>query len=134
MPGVGIPCFPGGREGCICAPCSASAPCAAHLQDACLSPKVQGTELPEAAKGDLLDWVRNPYRGITSYSELKDPQRIHLHLGESAAGHREREGGAGRGGTTGWLWEDEITTALLLLHCAGNTRGDAVGTLSMVVT
>lgn len=72
---------------------AASAPCAAHLQDASLSPKVQGTELPEAAKGHLLDWVQNTYRGITSYSELKDPQRIHLHLGESAARHREGGGG-----------------------------------------
>ncbi|XP_019476844.2 endoglin [Meleagris gallopavo] len=72
-----------------CPQCSASitSPCQDLLirTDACLSPKVQGTELPEAAKGDLLDWVRNTYRGITSYSELKDPQRIHLHLGENSS-------------------------------------------------
>ncbi|XP_021269284.1 endoglin [Numida meleagris] len=70
-----------------CTQCSASitSPCQdldIHT-DASLSPKVQGTELPEAAKGDLLEWVRNTYGGITSYSELKDPQKIHLHLGKS---------------------------------------------------
>ncbi|XP_052523304.1 endoglin isoform X1 [Tympanuchus pallidicinctus] len=72
-----------------CPQCSASitSPCQDLLirTDASLSPKVQGTELPEAAKGHLLEWVQNTYRGITSYSELKDPQRIHLHLGENSS-------------------------------------------------
>ncbi|POI24617.1 hypothetical protein CIB84_011633, partial [Bambusicola thoracicus] len=53
--------------------------------DAYLSPKVQDTDLPEAAKGDLLKWVQNTYGGITSYSELKDPQRIQLHLGKNSS-------------------------------------------------
>ncbi|OXB69148.1 hypothetical protein ASZ78_009624 [Callipepla squamata] len=51
--------------------------------DAFLSPGVQSSELPVDTKGDLLDWVQKTYKGITSYSELKDPHRIHLHLGEN---------------------------------------------------
>lgn len=85
-------------------PRSASAPCAAHLQDASLRPKVQGKELPKDAKGHLLEWVQRTYGGITSYSELKDPQRIHLQLGESAAGHREGEGRGLAGGGGGHNW------------------------------
>lgn len=119
-------------------PRSASAPCAAHLQDASLRPKVQGKELPKDAKGHLLEWVQRTYGGITSYSELKDPQRIHLQLGESTAGHREGEGrglaGGGGGTQLGGTGGVQITAAVLLLHYAGNTRGDAAGTLSVVVT
>ncbi|XP_065593665.1 endoglin [Cyrtonyx montezumae] len=51
--------------------------------DASLSPRVQSRELPADTKEDLLDWVQKTYKGITSYSELKDPHRIHLHLGEN---------------------------------------------------
>lgn len=44
-------------------------------------------ELPAAAsKGQLLDWARGTYGGITSYSELRDPRAIHLRLGEGALG------------------------------------------------
>uniref|UniRef100_A0A8C9EH20 Endoglin n=1 Tax=Pavo cristatus TaxID=9049 RepID=A0A8C9EH20_PAVCR len=72
-----------------CPQCSASitSPCQNLLihTDACLSPKVKSMELPEAAKGDTLDWVQSTYGGITSYSKLKDPQRIHLHLGENSS-------------------------------------------------
>lgn len=57
-------------------------------------------ELPVAAsKGQLLDWARGTYGGITSYSELRDPRAIHLRLGEGALG--TGAGGEG-GGDTGW--------------------------------
>uniref|UniRef100_A0A8B9SHM8 Endoglin n=1 Tax=Anas platyrhynchos TaxID=8839 RepID=A0A8B9SHM8_ANAPL len=47
-------------------------------------PEVQQRELPAAAsKGQLLDWARGTYGGITSYSELWDPRAIHLRLGEA---------------------------------------------------
>ncbi|XP_066837122.1 endoglin isoform X1 [Anser cygnoides] len=58
------------------------------LTDATLSPgstTVPHRELPAAAsKGQLLDWARGTYGGITSYSELRDPRAIHLRLGEDA--------------------------------------------------
>ncbi|XP_040387974.1 endoglin isoform X2 [Cygnus olor] len=58
------------------------------LTDATLSPgstTVPHRELPAAAsKGQLLDWARGTYGGITSYSELWDPRAIHLRLGEDA--------------------------------------------------
>uniref|UniRef100_A0A8C0VS33 Endoglin n=1 Tax=Cyanistes caeruleus TaxID=156563 RepID=A0A8C0VS33_CYACU len=34
--------------------------------------------------GKLLTWVLDTYGGITSYSELQDPRRVQLHLGEDA--------------------------------------------------
>lgn len=71
-----------------CTQCLASItlPCQNLLihTDASLRPKVQGKELPKDAKGHLLEWVQRTYGGITSYSELKDPQRIHLQLGENS--------------------------------------------------
>ncbi|XP_032056412.1 endoglin [Aythya fuligula] len=75
-----------------CSRCSASitSPCPELLvlTDAFViqgSPTVQQRELPAAAsKGQLLDWARGTYGGITSYSELRDPRAIHLRLGEDA--------------------------------------------------
>lgn len=75
-----------------CSQCSASitSPCPELivLTDAFViqgSPEVQQRELPAAAsKGQLLDWARGTYGGITSYSELWDPRAIHLRLGEDA--------------------------------------------------
>ncbi|KAM9176254.1 LOW QUALITY PROTEIN: endoglin [Mergus octosetaceus] len=75
-----------------CSRCSASiaSPCPELLilTDASMSqgsPTVQQRELPAAAsKGQLLDWARGTYGGITSYSELRDPRAIHLRLGEDA--------------------------------------------------
>ncbi|XP_032933680.1 endoglin [Catharus ustulatus] len=32
----------------------------------------------------LLDWAQDVYQGITSYSELQDPHKVRLHLGEDA--------------------------------------------------
>ncbi|NWZ20031.1 EGLN protein, partial [Asarcornis scutulata] len=66
----------------------APAQAASRPQDAFViqgSPTVQQRELPAAAsKGQLLDWARGTYGGITSYSELRDPRTIHLRLGEDA--------------------------------------------------
>ncbi|XP_068011779.1 endoglin [Melanerpes formicivorus] len=43
-------------------------------------------ELPVAtSEGQLLAWARDTYRGITSYSELRDPRWVELHLGEDAS-------------------------------------------------
>lgn len=84
------------------------------------SPEVQQRELPAAAsKGQLLDWARGTYGGITSYSELWDPRAIHLRLGEGASG----TGGGGKGGHTGWHQGGEEGAAglsLLPAH-AGST-------------
>lgn len=59
-------------------------------QDAHLSPgtiEAQGPEPPVAAsEGQLLAWARDTYRGITSYSELRDPRWIQVRLGEGAWG------------------------------------------------
>ncbi|XP_010185792.1 PREDICTED: endoglin, partial [Mesitornis unicolor] len=42
-----------------------------------------GPDLPVAtSKGQLLAWAVGEYRGITSYSELRDPRWVQLHLGE----------------------------------------------------
>ncbi|NWR81177.1 EGLN protein, partial [Centropus unirufus] len=43
-----------------------------------------GTELLVANKGQLLAWAQDTYRGVTSYSELRDPRLIRLRLGEDA--------------------------------------------------
>ncbi|NWR99309.1 EGLN protein, partial [Motacilla alba] len=37
-----------------------------------------------SSEGQLLAWAQATYGGITSYSELQDPRRIQLHLGEDA--------------------------------------------------
>ncbi|NXF18105.1 EGLN protein, partial [Rhodinocichla rosea] len=42
-----------------------------------------------SSKGQLLAWALATYGGITSYSELQDPRRLQLHLGEDA--HRPPE-------------------------------------------
>ncbi|NXC03128.1 EGLN protein, partial [Orthonyx spaldingii] len=57
-------------------------------QDAQISPETirpPCRKLPMvSSKGELLAWTLDTYRGITSYSELQDPRRIQLHLGEDA--------------------------------------------------
>ncbi|NXK04519.1 EGLN protein, partial [Herpetotheres cachinnans] len=58
-------------------------------QDAHLSPGTTtalGVELPVAASEEkLLAWARDSYGGITSYSKLRDPRWVQLHLGEDAS-------------------------------------------------
>ncbi|NXB63644.1 EGLN protein, partial [Struthidea cinerea] len=58
------------------------------LWDAHLSPETIGAPNPEppmvSSEGQLLAWTLATYRGITSYSELQDPRRVQLHLGEDA--------------------------------------------------
>ncbi|NXY25484.1 EGLN protein, partial [Atrichornis clamosus] len=57
-------------------------------QDAHLSPGTIGAPNPEppivSTEGQLLAWALDTYGGITSYSELQDPRRVQLHLGEDA--------------------------------------------------
>ncbi|KAI6075944.1 endoglin [Aix galericulata] len=93
----------GGTRPCVRASVRpAPAQAASRPQDAFVSqgsPTVQQRELPAAAsKGQLLDWARGTYGGITSYSELRDPRAVHLRLGEGASG----TGAGGEGGRTGW--------------------------------
>ncbi|NWS88246.1 EGLN protein, partial [Toxostoma redivivum] len=57
-------------------------------QDAHLSPETIRAPNPEppivSSEGQLLAWALDTYGGITSYSELQDPRRVQLHLGEDA--------------------------------------------------
>ncbi|NXH57473.1 EGLN protein, partial [Rhabdornis inornatus] len=57
-------------------------------QDAHLSPETIRAPNPEppmaSSEGQLLAWALETYGGITSYSELQDPRRVQLHLGEDA--------------------------------------------------
>lgn len=39
-----------------------------------------------SSEAQLLAWALATYGGITSYSELQDPRRVQLHLGEGAWG------------------------------------------------
>ncbi|NWV59709.1 EGLN protein, partial [Malurus elegans] len=56
--------------------------------DAQLSPETIGAPNPEppvvSSEGQLLAWALSTYGGITSYSELRDPHRVQLRLGEDA--------------------------------------------------
>ncbi|NXT33002.1 EGLN protein, partial [Pelecanoides urinatrix] len=56
--------------------------------DAHLGPGTTATLGPEpptaTGEGQLLAWARDAYGGITSYSELRDPRWVQLHLGEDA--------------------------------------------------
>ncbi|NXR23668.1 EGLN protein, partial [Cinclus mexicanus] len=54
--------------------------------DAHLTPDSMRASNPELPmnSSDLLGWAITTYRGITSYSELQDPRRVQLHLGEDA--------------------------------------------------
>ncbi|NWT72584.1 EGLN protein, partial [Prunella himalayana] len=58
------------------------------LWDAQLSPESIRAPNPEpptvSSEEQLLAWALVTYRGITSYSELQDPRRVQLHLGEDA--------------------------------------------------
>ncbi|XP_068269987.1 endoglin [Nyctibius grandis] len=81
----------------LCARCSATvtSPCPDLLlrTDARLDPGTTvalGPEPPAATgEGQLLAWARGAYRGITSYSELRDPRWVQLRLGEDAGSPRE---------------------------------------------
>ncbi|NWX31794.1 EGLN protein, partial [Notiomystis cincta] len=57
-------------------------------QDAHLTLETLSASNPEppmvSSKGQLLAWALATYGGITSYSELQDPRRVQLHLGEDA--------------------------------------------------
>ncbi|NXE35293.1 EGLN protein, partial [Ptilorrhoa leucosticta] len=56
--------------------------------DAHLSPETIRAPNPEppmvSSEGQLLAWALATYGGITSYSNLHDPRRVQLHLGEDA--------------------------------------------------
>ncbi|XP_064027170.1 endoglin [Pogoniulus pusillus] len=77
----------------LCARCSAtvtsSCPDLIIHTDAHLDQEVTTAldpELPVAtSEGQLLVWAQDTYRGVTSYSELRDPLQIQLHLGEDAS-------------------------------------------------
>ncbi|XP_039575976.1 endoglin isoform X1 [Passer montanus] len=77
----------------LCTRCSATvtSPCSNLIvsTDAQLSPKstirAPNPEPPiVSSEGQLLAWALANYGGITSYSELQDPRRVQLHLGEDA--------------------------------------------------
>ncbi|NWY39831.1 EGLN protein, partial [Sylvia atricapilla] len=57
-------------------------------QDAHLSPETIRAPNPEppvvSSEKQLLTWALDEYKGITSYSELHDPRRVLLYLGEDA--------------------------------------------------
>ncbi|NXO18036.1 EGLN protein, partial [Oriolus oriolus] len=88
--------FPWGSRSAVlvllCARCSATitSPCSNLIihTDAHLSPETVGAPNPEpptvSSEGQLLAWALATYSGITSYSELQDPRRVQLHLGEDA--------------------------------------------------
>ncbi|XP_062361636.1 endoglin isoform X2 [Cinclus cinclus] len=74
----------------LCTFCSATitSPCSNLIihTDAHLTPDSMRASNPELPmnSSDLLGWAITTYRGITSYSELQDPHRVQLHLGEDA--------------------------------------------------
>ncbi|XP_066057090.1 endoglin isoform X2 [Chamaea fasciata] len=76
----------------LCARCSAAitSPCSnlTVRTDAHLIPgtsRAPNLEPPVvSSEGQLLAWALATYRGITSYSELQDPRRVQLYLGEDA--------------------------------------------------
>ncbi|KAL2298013.1 hypothetical protein Nmel_016974, partial [Mimus melanotis] len=76
----------------LCTRCSANitSPCSNLIirTDAHLSPETIRAPNPEppmvSSEGQLLAWALDTYGGITSYSELQDPRRVQLHLGEDA--------------------------------------------------
>ncbi|NWW49386.1 EGLN protein, partial [Pedionomus torquatus] len=77
------------REGCVLHP-QPWLRLLLALQDAQLSVGTTMTspELPTAVgEGQLLDWARGTYGGITSYSKLRDPRWVQLRLGEDANRH-----------------------------------------------
>ncbi|XP_068067515.1 endoglin [Anomalospiza imberbis] len=77
----------------LCTRCSATitSPCSNLIirTDAHLSPESIREPNPEppmvSSEGQLLAWALATYGGITSYSELQDPRRVQLHLGEDAS-------------------------------------------------
>ncbi|XP_042642882.1 endoglin [Tyto alba] len=77
----------------LCGRCSAiiTSPCPDLLihTDALLGPENTTSlslKLPMATdKGQLLAWAQDAYRGITSYSEVRDPRWIQLRLGEDTS-------------------------------------------------
>ncbi|XP_053818298.1 endoglin isoform X1 [Vidua chalybeata] len=77
----------------LCTHCSATitSPCSNLIirTDAHLSPESIRAPNPEppvvSSEGQLLAWALATYGGITSYSELQDPRRVQLHLGEDAS-------------------------------------------------
>ncbi|OWK59791.1 Endoglin [Lonchura striata] len=77
----------------LCTRCSATitSPCSNLIirTDAHLSPETIRAPNPEppmvSSEGQLLAWALDTYGGITSYSELQDPRRVQLHLGEDAS-------------------------------------------------
>ncbi|XP_051492249.1 endoglin [Apus apus] len=81
----------------LCAHCSATitSPCPDLLirTDAHLSlgtTVTQRSEPPAATStGQLLAWAQSTYGGITSYSELRDPRRVQLRLGEDTGSPRD---------------------------------------------
>ncbi|XP_014728629.1 PREDICTED: endoglin [Sturnus vulgaris] len=76
----------------LCSRCSANitSPCSDLIihTDAHLSPETIRAPNPEppvvSSEGQLLAWVLDTYGGITSYSELQDPRKVQLYLGEDA--------------------------------------------------
>ncbi|RLW00521.1 hypothetical protein DV515_00008872 [Chloebia gouldiae] len=75
----------------LCTRCSATitSPCSNLIirTDAHLSAETIRAPNPEppmvSSEGQLLAWALATYGGITSYSELQDPRRVQLHLGEA---------------------------------------------------
>ncbi|NWH28319.1 EGLN protein, partial [Grus americana] len=110
-------------------------------QDARLSPETTlapGPEPPAATSEEqLLAWAQSTYQGITSYSKLRDPHWVQLHLGEGVwgwglGGQRGGTGSDTGGGTGGgshleklgkglggipWFHSSPITEVNLSLSC-----------------
>ncbi|NXI92244.1 EGLN protein, partial [Psophia crepitans] len=76
-------------EGCALSPPQPQLRLPLAPQDAHLSPGITlapGPELPVApSEEQLLAWAQRTYQGITSYSKLRDPRWIHLHLGKNTS-------------------------------------------------
>ncbi|NWS10556.1 EGLN protein, partial [Pachyramphus minor] len=54
-------------------------------QDAHLFSGTTAEPLMASSEEELLNWAQSTYRGITSYSELRDPHWVQLRLGEDAS-------------------------------------------------
>ncbi|NWQ60116.1 EGLN protein, partial [Neopipo cinnamomea] len=53
--------------------------------DAYLFSGTSAEPLTASSEEELLNWAQSTYGGITSYSELRDPRWVQLHLGEDAS-------------------------------------------------
>lgn len=96
-------------------------------QDARLSPestiRAPNPEPPiVSSEGQLLAWALSAYGGITSYSELQDPRKVQLRLGEGVWGW-----GPALGGWSEQEWSScsrRVTTSWGRVPSLGRCHGD----------